>query len=129
MHAQPERAGRLVRCAPQLYRADFLAPPTSALASLTLYIAGLGFSAISLNGKTMHATHLATSPWTSNVRRIGFSTIDLTAAIPAQGGVRAHRAGCRRSAQGRARTGRGRKGRRSGKSSICTRCWPRGVGA
>ena len=42
----------------------------------TLYVCGLGFSSVSVNGFTLDAA-LVTAPWTANERLVGFSALDI----------------------------------------------------
>ena len=60
------------------YTADFQVDPSKTLSSVTLYIAALGFSHISINGQVLEQRMLAASPWTTNARLNGYSTVDIT---------------------------------------------------
>lgn len=49
------------------------------VASAVLYVAGLDFSVVSLDGKPLNT--LVTSPWTNTARVVGYSSYDLTATL------------------------------------------------
>ena len=57
-----------------VYRATFqVGAPKDAV----LYIAGLGYASVWVNGMAVPKMRLVTSPWTQNERLIGFSAIDV----------------------------------------------------
>jgi alpha-L-rhamnosidase len=60
------------------YTAEFQIDETKTLSAATLYIAALGFSHISINGKYLEQRMLTASPWTTSARLNGYSTIDIT---------------------------------------------------
>ena len=55
-----------------------------------LYVCGLGYASVSVNGKRIPGQQLVTSPWTANERTNGFSAYDISAALarpPSQAGT------------------------------------------
>ena len=42
-----------------------------------LYVCGLGFSSVSVNGATLDGIALVTAPWTANERLVGFSALNI----------------------------------------------------
>jgi alpha-L-rhamnosidase len=65
------------------YRARFDVPADAQ--SCTLFVCGLGYSSVSINGVPIPSTtmHLLTSPWTNSERLNGFASIGLTNALGA----------------------------------------------
>ena len=63
-----------------MYRATFDAPAAAPVSSV-LYVSGLGYSVVSLNGKPLNT--LVTAPWTNNAHTVGFSSFDVTNALAA----------------------------------------------
>ena len=58
--------------------------PSHAVSSTSdafLYIAGLGYSDVQLNGKKVGEHHLVTAPWTANERLVGFSALDVSSYL------------------------------------------------
>ena len=74
-----------------LYRAGFTAPPRAQIADATLFVCGLGYSTVTVNGAPAGgpAAALVTAPWTNNARRNGFSALDVTSLLPEAGGASA----------------------------------------
>eukprot|EP01062_Namystynia_karyoxenos_P058419 TRINITY_DN4996_c0_g1_i2.p1 TRINITY_DN4996_c0_g1~~TRINITY_DN4996_c0_g1_i2.p1 ORF type:complete len:1162 (+),score=273.79 TRINITY_DN4996_c0_g1_i2:93-3488(+) len=64
-----------------LFRADFNAP--AGLASVTLYVCGLGYSRALVNGADAGDAVLTTSAWTNNERQNAYSAFDVTALLKA----------------------------------------------
>jgi hypothetical protein len=63
-----------------VYQTQFHVGATKPLDAI-LYIAGLGYSNVMLNGKPIGKNHLVTAPWTANERLVGFSALDVTANL------------------------------------------------
>ena len=63
-----------------VYQTQFHVGATKPL-DAALYIAGLGYSNVMLNGKPIGKSHLVTAPWTANERLVGFSALDVTANL------------------------------------------------
>ena len=61
-----------------VYQTHVTVTEASKPVDAVLYIAGLGYSNIKVNGKKVGANHLVTAPWTANERLIGFSALDVT---------------------------------------------------
>ena len=59
-----------------VYTASFQTGPKSTLASVVLYVCGLGYSSVRFNGQDLNV--LTTAPWTNNAIVNGFSSLDLT---------------------------------------------------
>lgn len=59
-----------------VYTASFQTGPKSSLASVVLYVCGLGYSSVRFNGQDLNV--LTTAPWTNNAIVNGFSSLDLT---------------------------------------------------
>ena len=59
-----------------VYTASFQTGPKSSLASVVLYVCGLGYSSVRFNGHDLNV--LTTAPWTNNAIVNGFSSLDLT---------------------------------------------------
>jgi hypothetical protein len=57
-----------------VYATAFTAPPSAT--RVTLYVCGLGFSVVRVNGAQLNI--LTTAPWTNNAEVNGFSALDLT---------------------------------------------------
>ena len=62
-----------------VYRADFGVP--AGASTIMLYICGLGYSAVTVNGAPVPNLTLATAPWTNNARLNGFSSLDIMALL------------------------------------------------
>ena len=62
-----------------LYRADF---HVDLAASVVLYVCGLGYSAVTVNGAPVPNVPLTTAPWTNNARINAISSLDITASTP-----------------------------------------------
>eukprot|EP01059_Diplonema_ambulator_P025061 TRINITY_DN42041_c0_g1_i1.p1 TRINITY_DN42041_c0_g1~~TRINITY_DN42041_c0_g1_i1.p1 ORF type:complete len:985 (+),score=274.39 TRINITY_DN42041_c0_g1_i1:1943-4897(+) len=58
-----------------LFRAEFNAP---SFTSATLYICGLGYSYVTINGVNITSSHLLTAPWTQNERLVMYSTYEVS---------------------------------------------------
>jgi len=68
-----------------MYRTDFKAPAGSS--SCVLYVCGLGYSVVSINGAPLPSTtmHLVTAPWTNTERINGFASVDISGMLNADG--------------------------------------------
>ena len=55
----------------------------NAPATMTLYVAGLGISVVSVNGKTLNT--LTTTPWTNNAHIVGYSSYNISGVTQAAG--------------------------------------------
>ena len=70
-----------------LYRTRFTlgADVLAALTSAHLYVAGLGYAVVTIDGAPLNT--LTTAPWTNNARVVGFSTYNITAALSTRSGA------------------------------------------
>ena len=66
-----------------MYRTTFKTDPAKKVSSATLYVCGLGYSTLSVNGKVIDEVILATSPWSRTDKLNGFATVDITSMLTA----------------------------------------------
>ena len=72
-----------------VYRSTFKTEAGKKISSATLYVCGLGYSALSVNGKVIDDVLLATSPWSRTDKRNGFATVDITPMLSKSGDTNA----------------------------------------
>lgn len=63
-----------------LYRTEFTVDPAS-VASVDLYVCGLSFSTVEINGEAASSSVLTTSPWSNNALSNFFSWFDVTPKV------------------------------------------------
>lgn len=68
-----------------MYRTTFKTDAGKKISSATLYVCGLGYSALSVNGKAIDDVLLATSPWSRTDKLNGFATVDITPMLSTSG--------------------------------------------
>ena len=64
-----------------MMRSEFFIEDPSTVKSAVVYVCGLGYSSVRLNGAPAAANLLTTAPWTNNDRRNGYSTFDVTSLL------------------------------------------------
>ena len=64
-----------------VYRTTFNVSKLNGNSTPFLYVAGLGYSFVEVNGKKIDVQHLVTAPWTANERLVGFSALDISSYL------------------------------------------------